>query len=173
METDDPISSIHAETEAILAAGGAFSETGPRVLELLCSRLEWDIGLIWQLDEAASVLRLVASWHDPSGPETELERLSMRSTFSPGVGLPGRVLSSGEPWWIRDIQHDRGFPRSSAAAEDGLRSGFGVPLLQGRKVVGMLELFSRLERDVDRELVASIAELGAVVGGSVQADAGP
>jgi GAF domain-containing protein len=169
-DESDRFSSIRSETDAILAVGGPFGDVASRILRTLCLGLGWNVGLIWRLDESARRLRWVASWHDPSDPVTELEKLSMRSTFSPGVGLPGRILSAGEPWWIRNVQRDRAFPRSLAATEDGLRSAFGVPILTGRKCVGIIELFSREEMDSDRELLVSVASIGAQVGEVLEAE---
>jgi signal transduction protein with GAF and PtsI domain len=95
---------------------------------------------------------------------TELERISARSTFSPGVGLPGRIVSSSEPSWIKDVQTDRGFPRSPAAMEDGLHGAFGFPLRHGWKVVGVIELFSKDTLERDEELLLFVAEIGPRLG---------
>jgi GAF domain-containing protein len=163
-ESDRRFSAIRSELDRILAEDGPFEEVAPRILQALCEGLEWDVGIMWKADESEEVLRFVASWHDPSVPLTELERVSARSTFSPGVGLPGRILSGREPCWIRDVQNDIGFPRAQVAMEDDLQSGCGFPLLQGRRLVGVIELFSRETRSSDRELLVSMAPIGVEVG---------
>lgn len=167
----DRFQEIHFEVDQILAQGGSFDAVAPMILRALCAGLGWDVGIAWRYDESARVLQLVASWHDPSGAMTQLEKLSERSTFSPGVGLPGRIMSAREPSWITDVQKDRGFPRSPAAMEDGLHSAFGFPLLHGRKAVGVVELFSREIRHRDEELMLSIARMGPQLGELIAGEA--
>jgi GAF domain-containing protein len=169
-ESDRRLRAIRSELDRIHAEDGPFEEVAPRILQALCEGLGWDVGIMWKADESATVLRFVASWHDPSIPVTELERLSARSTFSPGVGLPGRILSGREGCWIRDVQNDIGFPRAQAAMEDDVQSGFGFPLLQGRKLVGVIELFSRQTRKRDRKLLASMAPIGDEVGRMIEGE---
>jgi GAF domain-containing protein len=169
----DRLAIIRPELDAIVASDGPFDDVAVRVLRTLCEGLGWDVGIVWKLDEAANVLRWVASWHDPTNPVTELERLSERSAFSPGVGLPGRVLSAQEPWWITDVQKASGFPRWRAAMEDGIHGAFGIPLLHGRKVVGIIELFSRETRDSDRGLLISVASVGVQLGSLMEGERQP
>lgn len=153
-----------ARVDGILAAGDTFDLVAPEVLQVLCEDLGWDVGIAWRVEELSKALRFISSWHAPSAAETELESLSARSTLSPGVGLPGRIVSAGEPSWIRDVQKDRGFPRSPAAMEDGLHGACGFPLLHARKVVGVIELFSYDPREPDEDLLISLALIGEKIG---------
>lgn len=147
-----------------LAEGASFDDAAPEVLRALCESLGWDVGIAWRFEESDRALRFLASWHHPSGPMTELEKLSQRSSFSPGVGLPGRIMSAAEPMWITDVQKDRGFPRSPAAMEDGLHAGFGFPLIHGWSVVGVMEFFSKKARERDGELLSAVAPIGRRLG---------
>jgi len=163
---------IHSEVDLILAEGGTFDAAAPRVLRALCEGLRWDVGIAWRYDEPARSLRFVASWHDPSGPRTQLETLSEQSALSPGVGLPGRIVAAREPCWITDVQKDRGFPRSPAAMEDDLHGAFGFPLLHDWKVVGVMEFFAHERRELDEDLLVSIAQLGPELGGVMAMESG-
>jgi hypothetical protein len=62
------------------------------------------------------------------------------------------------------VQNDIRFPRAQAAMGDELQSGFGFPLLQGRRLMGIIELFSRHMRSIDRELLASMTPIGVQIG---------
>src|SRR6185503_532709 len=65
------------------------------------------------------------------------------STFERGVGLPGRVWTTREPVWIPDVTADENFPRSAVAARVGLHAAFALPIMQGRRVQGVMEFFSQ------------------------------
>jgi hypothetical protein len=157
--------------DGILAASGNFDRAAPAILQALGEDWRWDVGIAWRVEEPSKILRFVSSWHGASA-ETALEKLSARSIFSPGVGLPGRTLSAQEPCWIRDVQKDRGFPRSPAAMEDGLHGAFAFPLLHGRRVVGVIELFSYEFREPDENLLVSMAVIGDKVGSFLEGDTG-
>lgn len=161
----DRFQDIQSELDLILWEGSPIDEAAPRVLRVLCEGLGWDVGIVWGFDESSHALRFVASWHHPSGTKSQLEKLSERSTLTPGVGLPGRILAAGEPTWIMDVQRDRSFPRSPAAIEDGIHGAFGFPLLDGWNVVGIIELFSKETKERDDELLVSVARMGPKLGG--------
>jgi signal transduction protein with GAF and PtsI domain len=164
-DAGDRFHDVHSKVDLILAEGGHFDAAAPKVLRTLCEGLGWNVGIAWRFDESDRVLRFVASWHHPSSPMTQLEKLSERSTLSPGVGLPGRILAGGEPTCITDVQRDRGFPRSPAAMEDGIHGAVGFPLIRDWKVVGVIELFSKEAKEPDEELLISVAQLGLQLGG--------
>ena len=170
VDEGDRLEKLRSEVHRILADGGPFTDVAPRILRALCEGLGWDVGLAWRHDESAHKIHFVASWHDQSRPKTQLETLSEQSTFSPGVGLPGRVVSTREPCWITDVQRDRGFPRSPAAMEDDFHSAFGFPLLHGFTVLGVMEFFSRERRELDEDFLAVAGMLGPELGGVMAAE---
>ena len=59
---------------------------------------------------------------------TQFAALSSQITFPAGVGLPGRVFASGEPFWISDVVKDTNFPRARAAEQLGLHGAFAFPV---------------------------------------------
>ncbi|MBF8275099.1 MAG: domain S-box [Candidatus Brocadiaceae bacterium] len=95
----------------ILAEAAGIAEASPEILQTICECLEWDIGELWMIDSGNNVLRLVESWYLPPVKAPEFEAVSRKMTFSPGVGLPGRVWADGKPFWIADVTKDANFPR--------------------------------------------------------------
>jgi signal transduction protein with GAF and PtsI domain len=85
------------------------------------------------------VLRCVEVWHKESLEVPNFEAVSRKSTFMPGVGLPGRIWSRHEPAHISDVVHDASFLRASIAAREGLHAAFGFPILLGGDVLGVME----------------------------------
>jgi PAS domain S-box-containing protein len=150
------VATILAETEAPLEVYAAMLETIGR-------SLGWEVGAVWELAADDERLHRVRSWHAGEGAP-EFESLSERIALAPGEGLPGRVLVSGEPTWIVDPPSDANFPRREAAERSGLRAAFGFPLLSSRGVVGVIEFFSRDQREPDQLLLDTMRVLGSQVG---------
>jgi signal transduction histidine kinase len=74
------------------------------------------------------------------------------------------VWETEQPVWIRDLGADPNFPRSSAAAREGIQSGFAFPIERKTKIEGVIEFFSRDVREPDHKLMEMMAALGSQVG---------
>src|SRR5438477_4058833 len=147
----------------ILAETDRPVEVYAAVLEAIGSLLGWELGAVWEVGADDLRLRCVRTWHAGEGAP-EFEALSERIVLEEGEGLPGHVLSSGEPTWMMDAPEDANFPRSSAARRSGLHAAFGFPLHSPRGVVGVMEFFSRELREPDEQLLGTMRELGSQVG---------
>ena len=133
------------------------------VLKAIGEALGWRLGAVWEVDPRTRRLRCARTWH--AGERApEFESLSAALTLSPGVGLPGRVLESGQPAWLVDAPEDANFPRAQAAQRGGLRAGFAFPLRSPRGVVGVVEFFTGELREPDYRLLATMDTLGSQIG---------
>src|SRR6266446_6168233 len=148
----------------ILSEATTLEEVTPRILQAVCDCLVWDLGALWRRDRAARVLRCVEVWHPDSIAVPEFEAASRESTLKSGMGLPGRDWSTGEPVFIPDVVHDPDFLRAPVAGREGLHAAFGVPILLGGDVLGVMEFFSREVRQPDRDLLNVMATIGSQIG---------
>jgi PAS domain S-box-containing protein len=140
-----------------------------RALEAIGEGLGWCLGAAWEpRSPKAEELVMVETWCAPGVDEAEFVELSRSMILARGEGLPGRVWATGEPAWIRDVQNDRNFPRSGAARRVGLRAGFCFPLRSARGVLGVVEFFTREARELDAELLETMATLGDQIGVAVE-----
>ena len=153
----------HAVTQ-ILAEAATLHEATPKILRAVCEYLVWDLGALWSVDHEEGVLRCVEAWHKASVEAPHFEAASRESTFTLGIGLPGRVWSSREPTYVPDIANDASFPRAPIAAREGLHAAFGFPILLGGDVLGVMEFFSREIRQPDQDLLAMTATIGSQIG---------
>ncbi len=127
----------------VLADAASLDEALARLLEAVCGGEAWDLAELWTVVEAdANLLRWQGAWHRPGLDAGEFLAVSRGSTFPPGVGLPGRVLASGQPVWTADVLADPQFLRASAAATLGLHGAVGFPV-RGAAPVGVLVCFSQ------------------------------
>ena len=134
-------------------------------LDRVCELSGWPIGHLYIVNENSDGLIPTGIWHldDPNRFET-FKKVTETSPFSPGVGLPGRVLSSKKPAWIVDVNKDPNFPRAQLASNLGVKSGFGFPVLTGENVVAVLEFFSSEMVEPDVKLLEVMANIGTQLG---------
>jgi PAS domain S-box-containing protein len=153
----------HAVTR-ILADAPTLGAAASRILEAVCNLLDWDVGVLWSVDQDAGVLACLEVWHRSDVTIPEFEAISRRQTFYSGIGLPGRVWASGKPAWIADVTRDSNFSRSPVAAREGLHGAFGFPITLGNDVLGVMEFFRREIREPDDALLQMFAIIGGQVG---------
>ena len=151
-------------TARALAESDTLAEATPKVLQAICEALGWEHGALWNVDATDNVLRCVKTWHLPASTFPEFESASRNTGFAPGVGLPGRVWSTGQPAWIQDVVKDANFPRAPMAAREGLHAAFGFPILLGTRVLGVMEFFSSEIRRPDERLLQMLMTVGSQLG---------
>jgi PAS domain S-box-containing protein len=89
-------------------------------------------------------------------------------TFTPGIGLPGRILESGQPAWIPDVRTDPNFPRYDGKRDIAVRAGFAFPVLVGEEVAAVLEFFSPDVREPDDQILELMGSIGTQLGRVVE-----
>ena len=139
-------------------------------LDQVCAWTKWPVGHVYMGVGRPNVeLVPTALWHlsDPVKFDA-FRRITMVTNFGPGVGLPGRVMSTREPAWIRDVTLDPNFPRAQLAEDIGLKAGFAFPVLVGTEVVAVLEFFSEKENGPDEHLLQVMAHIGTQLGHAVE-----
>jgi PAS domain S-box-containing protein len=140
-----------------------------RALEAIGEGLGWRLGAAWEPPPGnPDGLVCVETWCAPGVDADEFVALSRSITLTAGEGLPGRVWVSGEAAWIPDVQEDPNFPRAGAARRAGLRAAFCFPLRSARGVLGVVEFFTGEARELDSELLATMATLGDQIGQAVE-----
>ena len=86
--------------------------------------------------------------------------------FRPGVGLGGRIVSTGLPVLVGDYPAEHAdSPFREAVQEAGLRSWLGVPLQARDTVMGVLYVISRTPqqfRDDDQRLLSALGDQAAI-----------
>jgi PAS domain S-box-containing protein len=134
------------------------------IFQIVCRSLDWDWGGFWQVDAQANVLRLANHWSGPDAPYAEFSALSRTTVKEPGAGLPGRVWSSGQAIWFRDIFLDTSSSRSTAASGSGLHGAIAFPICAGAKMLGVMEFLSHEMRERDRDMQQTFTVIGSAIG---------
>ena len=135
-------------------------------LDEICAYTGWPVGHVYRLDaEGSGELAPLTIWHfDSPARFATFRRVTEGTRFAPGIGLPGRVLSSREPAWIVDVTKDPNFPRAKLAEDIGVKAGFAFPILAGKDVVAVMEFFSTEAVEPDDHILEIMAQIGTQLG---------
>lgn len=149
------ISQFAAESESV-------ESVLERTLEAICELTGWPVGHAL-IASPADPAELISSdvWVGQRDEKFEKLREATRSIrFTPGVGLPGLILQSGEPTWVSDTQTEAAFVRKGL----GFGAAFGFPLKSSGRILAVLEFFTLAETPPDAQLLLTVRTLGEQVG---------
>ncbi|MDZ8225953.1 adenylate/guanylate cyclase domain-containing protein [Nostoc sp. ChiVER01] len=157
----------------VLSESQTVKQVIPKILQSICQNLGWDLGELWapsqyigtsiQGDSLNAVLRCVEIWSSRVISAREFKAITWQTTYTPGVGLPGRIWIRRLPLWIQDITEDGDQRRSQPAAEAGLHAAFGFPILDDSEILGVMVFFSRDVQPKDKELLQMVGSIGSQI----------
>jgi PAS domain S-box-containing protein len=153
---------VQYETARALAECNTLKEAAPAILQSLCGVLGWDCGVLWGVDQKANMLRWIESWHDSALPLNELEEAQRELTFLPNIGVAGTVWKTGELVWIPDIAPLDG--PMKIAAQRGLHTAVTFPIVSGKVVLSVMQLFSREIEQPDEQLLQMLMAIAGQIG---------
>lgn len=163
----------HAVTQ-VLAESASLEEAAPSLLQSLCLNLGYELGLLWEVDRTADVLRCVGVWHEPqdtcgmasgnrSTMATSLAALCGQAKTARGVGLAGQVWATREPVWSTD--GELSLPGSGVPGSDNrFRVSCAFPVGSSGRVLGVIQLSSRSVHTPDEEQREVLESIGCQIG---------
>lgn len=148
----------------ILAEAPSWNEAAPRILRVLCEGFGWDLGVIWQVNDASQTLNPLTAWHAAESKAINaFVQVTYNCKFSPGEGLVGGVWADKKPRWFENLQQNS-FPRADEAARAEFRSAFAFPIIVNGNVVGVLEAFAQHMQPQDPEIMETVRVVGTQIG---------
>ncbi len=139
-------------------------------LEEICAYTGWPIGHVYELSPATpNLLVPTTTWHfDRPERFVDFRKVTEQTSFELGTGLPGLVLESQKPAWIRNVTEDKNFPRAKLTKDIKAYSGFAMPIFVRKKVVAVLEFFSTRIEEPDKKLIRVMGHIGTQIGRLVE-----
>ena len=162
-QNEQYLSFQYAVTNALAGAINIHNTTH-RTLKGICQTLAWDWGEIWVLDKSENILRCLDIWYESGSEFKQLEEITRKITFAPGIGLPGRILSKFQPIWLTDICNDQNFLRADIASQLGLKTAFGFPIHGGNTNIGVMVFFSKNMQLENADLLKGMMSIGKQIG---------
>ncbi len=151
-----------------VAANGATSINGvfEIALEQICTYTGWPAGHAYLVSDGnPDAIEPTGLWRlQTFGQFEALRRVTDGCTLRRGEGLPGRVVASGNPVWVPDVERDDNFPRARQGVNIGVRSTFGFPVFAGSEPVAVLEFFSTEPSEPNVRWLDLFASVGVQLG---------
>ncbi|MBT6241087.1 MAG: PAS domain S-box protein [Rhodospirillaceae bacterium] len=139
-------------------------------LKEMCEYMGWPVGHIYTISRT-NPDKLVPReiWHvEGPGQFSVFREVTRKTEFTKGVGMPGRILESGEPEWIEDVTGNPKFLRWTPQTDIGLKACFGFPVKMRNQVVAVMEFFSPNAQKENLLLLKSIEQVGTQMGHLVE-----
>ena len=162
-QAEEELRLLQTITQAVSEAENFQSALGV-ALRKVCEATGWICGEVWIPRRDGAVLECAPAWYSSVEGVEEFKRASQGFTFPPGIGLPGRVWSSKQPAWCRDVTQDANFPRAPVARKVGLKAGMGIPVLADHEVVAVMDFFVFDPHEEDERLLRLVSVVAAQLG---------
>jgi predicted signal transduction protein with EAL and GGDEF domain len=133
-------------------------------VDAVCAHTAWPVGHAHVWGRSGNLVP-TSIWHiERSNQFAAFRRATEQTTFSEGIGLPGRVLATGRAAWITDVNVDSNFPRKHL----GVRGAFAFPIHADGELQAVLEFFTAAAVAPDSALLEVMAQIGRQLGRVVE-----
>ncbi len=133
-----------SQTAEAANKAASFETALAECLTLICKNIDWPVGHAY-VRPPDGAERMVCSgiWYLSDEERFKaFKEISEKTSFEPGVGLPGSVMAGGRPEWIDDVTQQLNFVRGKGGGALGLHSAFAAPVIEGTDVLAVLEFFT-------------------------------
>ena len=154
----------HGVVSRALSQGGSLEKVLAIVLEGIGSRLGWDIGQVWLLDQRDGMLRCDHQWVGNAARVSEFAAENKAARFAPGDGVLGHVWLDRQTLWVEDLAQAPDFRLAATAARCGVTSAVFTPLFAGTELNGIVQFFSQARRPSEPSLLQLMGDLSGRMG---------
>jgi two-component system, sensor histidine kinase and response regulator len=133
-------------------------------LNVFCTYLGWEVGHAYFVGKNENLLVSTKLWYlkDPQ-KFSNFKKITEKTDFKIGIGLPGRVAETKKMNWIEDLHQDRNFPRARGK-NIHIVTGMAFPIILQNELVGVLEFFSQNKQSHQSELESITISIGNLLG---------
>jgi hypothetical protein len=140
-------------------------------MQKICEYKGWPVAHVYIKKADEDLLRSSKIWiFDDWDQFSDFREITEATDFRPGVGLPGRVLIDQKIATIKELKKDSNFPRANIAKKNGLQSGFAFPVFIGRRIIAVIEFYSKEILHDDSKLTEFADTLGLLLGRPFERD---
>jgi len=156
-----------ADIKEIFSHDSSLSSTLQKVMEKVVEFGDFHLAEAWLVDVSLEKLILTSSFLSDQQVESFIRATKDIRQLGKGQGLQGKVWETGKSLLWDNIDSRPEFVRNKAAAEAGLKSAYGIPLIFHQKVIGVLMLTTKENIQHDISLAAFFETFGAHFGAEI------
>ncbi|RCS54108.1 response regulator [Bremerella cremea] len=146
------------------ATAVTFAESLQRLLDIICTQIDWPIGHVWMPYDSGLMLASSHIWHQKTGLDiADFVEKTQLTHFRFGEGMPGAIWKRREPVWF-DESEVKQMIRMSSHKGSPIRSAFGFPVIADGDVVTILEFFHTDKVQQDQALLDIVRRVGEQIG---------
>ena len=154
----------HYTITRILAESPTVEDALPRIVESICLILNWDLGVIWEANHDNKLLTFQNSCTPSPDQFVSFIDHCQHTSIPMGMGLAGRVWTTGRPEWIEALNSSDGFLEWESTNPGQLTSAFGFPIMIRNQTVAIMEFYSVAPQKVDADLLSLFQAAGSQMG---------
>jgi len=148
----------------IFAADKPLDEVLDDVLAFICESDGWDCAVIWLVEPTGTQLEPAALWARRGIDASRFQARVRDLRIDRGRGIPGKAWARDDVIWVPDLLDETGVMRAEAAARAGLHGAVAVPLREGERIVGVIEVLARAVRPMSEQRRRALVRAGASLG---------
>lgn len=139
-------------------------------VDAVCRLTGWPIGHVLMRSEGEPPeMTSTTHWHVADANHyAKFVEVTNNLSFAAGIGMPGRIMSAGEPVWIQDIGQASNLIRADLSERLGLRTACGFPVLVGSETAAVVEFFIDRPTPPDSRLMEVMGQVGIQLGRAIE-----
>ncbi|MDZ4713506.1 MAG: PAS domain-containing protein [bacterium] len=168
-EKNERFLKIQYKVSKTLIESKSKEEAIKKVLEDICGGIEWNFGVIRESNENINLLKKDFIWSDTGIIDEKLPELYLVSDgFQKKTGLQEIEFKEKKSKWISDIETAPNFINKDDALKMGWKSALGVPISNGKEVIGVIECFSKKSHEERKDLIEVLESAGRQIGNFIE-----
>lgn len=149
----------------VIAANRDFDESCREILHILCDVLDFEVGILWQVDSSHQAVSCLQTWHQAADAIEHFLNQSQVCVLAPTADLVGVVCQEGQSrhYPVTESAWSNA-PRWRSAQQAGLSAVLAFPIQSGAATIGALELWGRRIAHPDDFLLSTTQAMANQIG---------
>ena len=130
-------------------------------LDTVLREFGWAYGSYWTIDPSSQTLKYA---YESGQAGEDFIRVTRSARFKEGEGLNGRAWRTRELFFVEELSNLPDCSRAPYALRSGVRSGLGIPITRGERVIGTLDLFAKRPGEMSparQEIIRTIGKVAS------------